>query len=139
MKESPSRVFGDFMENNYWYDTGDLPLFLQTSMHLLDRLLRQEAPLVDLIADYGGYEEVRSGIWAEKGTALPQGVDWTAPVIVGRDLKIPRGAKIGPYVILGDRTEIASEVNLSHAVTLEGATVNQSQQNTVLFESRVLV
>ena len=47
------------------------------------------------------------------------------PVWIGSDVKLERGARIGPRVILGDRSVVEAGVRLRDAVVWDGARVRQ--------------
>lgn len=138
MKEKPEKVFGYFMENAYWYDTGELQTLWSTSMKLLKGLESGEGPLREFLKTFGRYEEKKPGVWAPQGVTLPANVTFTGPVIVGKDCKIAAGAVLGPYTVIGDDTEVAEETNLSRFVALPGAKVpaHQASASSLQIEER---
>ena len=67
MKESPTQVFGQFVKDTYWYDTGDLSTFWSTSMKLLGRLADGDVDLEGLLDSNGAYAERKPGVWLPEG------------------------------------------------------------------------
>ena len=140
MKESPTRVFGQFVENTYWCDTGDLNTFWSTSMKLLGRLADGDSNLKDLLSATGAYVERKPGIWSPEGHNLPNGVELIAPVIIGRDCDIGAGSKIGPFAVLGDGTRVGAGARLSNFVGLGAAQIPPKgvSEGALQFHSEVL-
>ncbi len=138
MKEKPQRLFGFFMENAYWYDTGELRTLWATSMKLLKALQAGEGPLREFMKTFGKYEEKKPGVWVPMGTSLPTGVNFQGPVILGKDCSVASRCTIGPCVVLGDGTQVAEEANLSRFVALEHSRIPayQVSANALHFEER---
>lgn len=117
MKESPHRIFGDFMKG-YWHDTGDLPALFLASMKLLDQLQSGQGPLVEFMESFGGYEQKRPGVWMPKSAKLPVGVKISSPVVIGDDCKFGSGCELGPYTVLGEGAVVGDNVGMSRFVAL---------------------
>ncbi len=140
MKEKPDRLFGWFIENSYWYDTGELRTLWSTSMKLLASLHQGEGPLREFMKTFGLYEEKRAGVWAPIGTDLPQGVTFNPPVVLGKGCQVGERSTVGPFAVLGDGAAIAEEVSLSHFVALSNSKIPayQVSQNALHFEERLI-
>ncbi len=104
MKEYPSKVFGDFTQNAYWYDTGDIGSFILATRKLL-----------------------------EKETNLPQssfpGVKIQSPVLIAEGCQIEAGSVIGPNVVMGKNCRVGKNAQISSAVLLDDSVV---KDNSVL-------
>ncbi len=140
MKEKPDRIHGYFMENAYWYDTGELRTLWSTSMKLLEALQSGEGPLREFLKTFGKYEEKKPGIWAPVGVELPKEVVYHAPVVLGQNCKVGPRAVIGPFAVLGDESEIAEEASVTRFVGLRGSRIPayQVSGNAIQFEERLI-
>lgn len=98
-------VYGFAEPADYWMDIGNLRRYLQVH--------------IDALAGKAGVEipghEVQRGVWVEEGTSL-DGVDFTPPVVVGRNCKIGGGAKIGPFAVIGEGCEIGEGAEIKESV-----------------------
>ena len=124
MKTAPHRVFGDFVEDAYWHDTGNLPFLWATSMALLDELSRHsQGTLAQTLRDFAEYEEKRPGVWMKADAKLPSGVKIEGPVIIGEDCVFETGVTIGPRVVVGDRSRVEANARITGSVLLGEAEV----------------
>jgi NDP-sugar pyrophosphorylase family protein len=140
MKEKPERLFGFFLENAYWFDTGELHTLWSTCMKLLKALQAGEGPLREFMKTFGRYEEKKPGIWAPIEATLPSEVNFHPPVILGKDCQIGPRSSIGPLTILGDGTLVAEEANLTKFVALEHSRIPayQVSGSALQFEDRLI-
>lgn len=104
MKEFPQKVFGDFAENSYWYDTGDIGSFILATKKLLEK---------------------------DKSLVVPSfhGVKIRPPVMIGEGCQIESGAVIGPHVVMGKNCRVGNNAQISSAVLLDNSIV---KENSVL-------
>ena len=140
MKEKPESLYGFFLENAYWYDTGELHTLWSTSMKLLSALQTGEGPLREFMKTFGHYEEKKPGIWAPVSASLPPDCAMHAPVILGENVTIGPRSTIGPNTVLGAGSQVAEEANLKNFVALENARVPayQVSANALQFEQRLI-
>ncbi|MFM8312694.1 MAG: NDP-sugar synthase, partial [Deltaproteobacteria bacterium] len=75
MKEFPNSVCGFMDKTAFWYDTGDLPVFLETSKKLLERLQQRDPFITELFTAIElPHKEIKPGIWVEEGFSLSKSV-----------------------------------------------------------------
>lgn len=98
-------VYGFAEPADYWIDIGNLRRYLQVH--------------IDALAGRAGVEipghEIQRGVWVEDGVELGS-VDFTPPVVVGRNCKIGHGAKIGPYAVIGEGSEVGEGTRIWKSV-----------------------
>jgi NDP-sugar pyrophosphorylase family protein len=140
MKERPDRLYGHFMEGNYWYDTGELKYFWSTSVHLLESLHRGDPVLRDFLQRFGKYEEKIPGVWGPSDTDLPTNVAFHPPAIVGRRSRFGRNVIVGPYAVIGDDVAVGDEAQLSRLVVLGPSQIPDGRvsANALQFEQLVV-
>jgi len=140
MNEKPDRLFGFFLENAYWYDTGELGSLWSTSMKLLKALQAGEGPLREFLKTFGKYEEKKPGIWMPAGTVLPEGVTLNPPLVIGKNCQVGARSVLGPAVVLGDECVLAEEVHVSRFVALKNSRIPayQVSANALHFEDRTI-
>lgn len=140
MRQQPERVMGSFLEKGFWMDTGDLHFLWDTSLQLIDRLSRKEAWITSFLSRYGGYREMKPGLWATEGTVFDDKIHWTGPVVLGAGCKIEAGARIGPSVVIGEGSTIAANARLTRSVLLPQSCVaaGETLDGALRFESQSL-
>ena len=121
MREFPGRVYAEFIEGGYWYDTGNIAYFCETSLSLLARLRAGDTALTELLQKELGYVQPWKGIWTAKGTTLPKDTKLAAPVVIGANCKIGSKTQLGPNVVLGNDTLVPAGTRLSHVIGLDRA------------------
>jgi len=55
-----------------------------------------------------------------------------APVLLGPDVEIGEGARVGPYVVLGPGARVAPGVRISETVVLPGASVSADAEGAIV-------
>jgi NDP-sugar pyrophosphorylase family protein len=140
MRETPDRVFGSFLERSFWLDTGDLHFLWDTSLRLLKRLESGEAWLREVLVKYGELKEIRPGIWCARGQAPEEGIQIKGPVILGANLKLERGCRVGPYTVVGDGSIVGTGSSVESSVLLPGSRLgaNVRLEKGLWFESQTL-
>ncbi len=71
MKSQPKSIYGDFIGDASWYDTGERNTLWMSSLKLLGELQSGSPYLRNFLAEFGGYEEKDAGVWGPRGIALP--------------------------------------------------------------------
>lgn len=140
MKEAPERLFGAFMGDHYWYDTGNLYFLWMTSMRLMERMKEGDEWIRQLLEEFGGLEEKEPHIWAPKGEDLPSACMMTGPLILGKGCNVGKNCQLGPYTVIGDRSTIRSGNRLGRFVALPGAQTTQKQvaESGLLFGNKIV-
>ncbi len=113
--ENNRALFGCGMEG-YWCDIGSSSAYLQCVMDILDGKVKG----MEL-------EAVRNGMFA--AAPLPDGVELVPPVYIGRGAVIDRGAKLGPYAVVGSGSVVASRAQVRYSV-INGAVVGEDASLT---------
>jgi len=135
MKEEPSKVFGFFMNNTFWYDTGETYFYWLTSMRLLHELKNEE-----FLKDFNilaSYEKTGPNIWGNI-EHLPNDCTLKGPLVIGKNVKIGNGIIIGPNVIIGNNTVISSEVEISNSIIFNNSVINTKKLYKAIFFERPL-
>lgn len=124
MRELPDRVLGFIDSKAFWYDTGDIPAFYQSSLLLLNRLTQKDPFVFELLRSLEiPYEEVLPDIWVESGHQLPNDLKIQGPALIGKNTTFGKSCKIGPSVIIGEDSVLEDSVEVSDSVVLPGARV----------------
>lgn len=123
-QNAPERVFGYFLNpQQYWWVTGELPTYFQTSMKLLDYLKQSEPWLRRCLSESTTLKEHSPGIWVQEGMST-EALTLKAPAVIGK-AKIRDGATIGPYAVVGEGSVIDCEL-LQSTIALPGAKISAS-------------
>jgi NDP-sugar pyrophosphorylase family protein len=135
IKETPSRVFGEFMNPAYWYDTGETRILWKTSIELLMGLLQGDPYLREFLMSIAGLEEKKPGVWAQKSLELPKGVEFIPPLILTGECEIQATAKLGPCVVLDGKSSIGPDSHLKHCLVWGNAVINKGEkiENQIVF------
>jgi hypothetical protein len=60
------------------------------------------------------------GVYISRNVVMHPTVRITPPVVIGADCNIERGARIGPYAVIGDKTILGAHTTLENAVVFPG-------------------
>ena len=78
MREHPTKVLGDFAENFYWYDTGDIGSIILATKKLLDlekqTVLIAKNCIIDPTAKIGPHVVIGNNCTIEKNTQISSSV-----------------------------------------------------------------
>jgi len=97
----------------YWNDVGSLDEYRQGNFDAISG-----AVSVDLDAS-----EIVDGVFAARGTTLPDDVEATGPVLLGADCEVGAGARLDGPVVVGSGCRIGAGSLLSECVLLDEVTV----------------
>lgn len=124
MKHDPTHVFGEFVSQCYWHDTGNVPFLWATSMALLDELSRHHHGLLaQCLQEFAEYEEASAGVWVKRGQKIPAGLTVEGPVVLGEGCQFGAGVVVGPRAVIGDNSTIGAKAKISRSVLLGNAAV----------------
>jgi mannose-1-phosphate guanylyltransferase/mannose-1-phosphate guanylyltransferase/phosphomannomutase len=99
--------------NAYWNDIGNLAELRQGNFDALEAKVDLSLP---------ASSELERGVLAGEGTSL-EGVDLTAPVLVGAGCDVAAGARLEGPLVLGDGCSVGEGAMLRDAVLLPGSQV----------------
>jgi NDP-sugar pyrophosphorylase family protein len=128
MKEFPERTYCDFVKHGYWYDTGDLHWLWTSSMALLENLAAKNKSMLELLSENGDYREMKKGVWTAGGEPLPAGVDFTPPILIGKNCKIAPSVSLGAYSIIGDNALIGPRASVEKTIVLPGGVIAEGKR-----------
>ncbi len=99
-----------YVASGYWCDIGDTNAYLQCAFDVLDGKLH-----LALVSPRMG-----QGVWA--ASPIPDSVQIIPPCYIGAGVTISAGARIGPYAIIDDATDVGAEAIVERSY-LQGVTV----------------
>ncbi|HTQ09994.1 MAG TPA: sugar phosphate nucleotidyltransferase, partial [Fimbriimonadaceae bacterium] len=100
-----------YVMGEYWADVGSLTQYREAQEHLL----KGE---VDLPVQG---ETNTPGVWLGPNCSIDETAELIAPLYIGRNCKIKRGAKIGPFTVLGDNAIVEEEAQVERSVVWDSA------------------
>lgn len=112
-------MYGYIMDG-YWADVGSLTQYREAQEHLLSG--KVDLPLLG--------ETNTDGVWLGPNCSVDDRADIISPVFIGRNCKIKRGAKIGPYTVLGDNAIIEEEAQVERSVIWDSAYIGMGARVT---------
>ena len=98
-------MFGYVMDE-YWCDVGNLQQYREAQEHLLDGKTTLSVP----------GELVGPGIWIGENTMIDDQAELVAPVCIGSNCRIKRGATVGPGSVVGDSTLVQAGAHIENSV-----------------------
>lgn len=99
----------------YWCDVGNLPEYRRCQIDCLDRKAKINIPGT----------EIRKGVWVQEGASIDPKARLVAPVVIGKGCRVAAGATVGPYTLLGDRTQVARGATLKNCILFESVSVGE--------------
>ncbi|NBX93094.1 MAG: NDP-sugar synthase [Proteobacteria bacterium] len=139
MEKHPERARGFFVDNAFWFDTGDMPALWQSSMRLLDLLSDKSSGLLSALCSYGpAYQECAPGIWITQKTQIPSTVKVTGPVMIGEGCSFESGVVVGPHAVIGNGVTLSKNCRVQNSVVLSSTTVPAEKRlsGIIFFEGR---
>jgi len=90
-------LYGYILEpDEYWCDVGTIEQYREAHEQVLEGKVHIPLPAI----------EYAPGIWVEAGAQISPEAEVHQPVYIGRHATIKRGARVGPYSVIGDNTII---------------------------------
>jgi mannose-1-phosphate guanylyltransferase / phosphomannomutase len=127
--EEGKSMFGYIMEE-YWCDVGSLGQYREAQEHLMSG--RINLPIDSENRTNNTYIGANSTI-DETAVIVP-------PVVIGRNCKVKRGARIGPYSVLGDNTLVEEEATVERSVVWDSAYIGSAVSvRSAVIGSRVTI
>ncbi|HAW60274.1 MAG TPA: hypothetical protein DCW86_02225 [Actinobacteria bacterium] len=97
----------------YWCDIGNVQQYIQAHQDILERKAKIEPNGIKMLEN----------IWVGKGSFIDPTVDLSGPVVIGQNVKIGAGAKVGKYSIIGNNVIIDKEAQTYRSIILENSFV----------------
>jgi len=103
-------TLGGFHASGFWVDIGDPQSYLKANAWALEKLAEEQGKLK---------EEFVQG----SGSLISERAALNGPVHLGKNAKIQPGAAIGPFVCIGDGTEISGDAAIESSVVYENTRI----------------
>lgn len=100
-----------YVMGEYWADVGSLTQYREAQEHMLGGKI--DLPLQG--------QTNTPGIWLGPNCSIDETAELIAPIFIGRNCKIKRGARIGPFTVLGDNAIVEEEAHVARSVVWDGA------------------
>lgn len=98
-------LYGRVVEG-YWCDVGGLDTYVQCHHDILDGKAMVYIPGV----------KAREGLWVGEDTIIDQTAELGMGVVLGSNVEVRAGARLGGHCVIGDNCVIGNEANVSHSV-----------------------
>lgn len=94
-------MFG-FVADGYWCDIGNLQVYRQAHMDVLDGKVKLDLCLA----------QIEPGIWVGEGTQINSSAKLEAPALIGRNCRIGDEVVVGSHTVIGDNVVIQEKASL---------------------------
>ena len=95
-----------FVADGYWCDIGNLQVYRQAHMDVLDGKVE-----LDL-----GLTQIQPNVWVGEGTQINSSAQLEAPVLIGKSCRIGTDVQVGPHTVIGDHCVVQEKVSLKQPV-----------------------
>jgi len=113
--EQGKPMYGYIMEE-YWCDVGSISQYREAQEHLMSGRINLPLP----------YEARNNNSYVGPNASIDEHATIVPPVVIGRNCKIKRGARIGPYSVLGDNTLVEEDGTVERSVLWDSVYVGHS-------------
>jgi mannose-1-phosphate guanylyltransferase/phosphomannomutase len=110
-------MFGYVMEG-YWADIGSLTQYREAQEHFL-------SGRADLVLPGTA---ISMGVHAERDCQIDSSATLVPPVLLGRNVKVREGARIGPYTVIGDNCVIEEDATVERSVVWDSTYIGPNVQ-----------
>jgi mannose-1-phosphate guanylyltransferase/phosphomannomutase len=100
------KIVSGYIATEYWTDIGNLQQYQQANYDALMGKVR-----VDIAGT-----EITPGVWTGEGCRIDPQAILTAPLVLGRNVVVEAGARIGGDTVLGNATIVARNASISRTV-----------------------
>jgi NDP-sugar pyrophosphorylase family protein len=107
-------LFYAYKFEGYWKDIGTVDKYVQANRDLLNGVISGLQP---------AGKEIQPGIWVESPECVPDDIQVTSPVVIGKDCRIGSGVKLAGPVVIGSDVQIGDGVEMASTVVWNGASV----------------
>lgn len=113
--EEGKPMFGYVMEN-YWCDVGSLTQYREAQEHLMSGQVNLPLP----------YPAQSNNMFIGPNVSIDETAVIVPPVVIGRNCKVKRGARIGPYSVLGDNTLVEEDASVERSILWDSVYIGAS-------------
>ncbi|MEZ4750688.1 MAG: NDP-sugar synthase [Bdellovibrionota bacterium] len=142
MEKQPDKAVGYYAPptSTCWLDTGEVPIFWETSMTLLDALQKGEPYLPQFLSRHE-YRETKKGFWTHELANAVEDLETNGTVLLGEGCDLGRGVKLGSHAVVGKGSTIGAGAHIERTVLLPGAQVAAGIHltDTIVFGDRQLL
>ncbi len=110
-------VCGYVMEG-YWEDIGNIEQYIGAQRDVLDGKVRGVEP---------AGEKLREGVYAGSGAEVDEEA-LEAPVVLGENVRVASGARVGPYSVLAPGVSVEADATVARSTVGEGSSVGESAE-----------
>lgn len=107
-----------FETHDYWCDVGDVRAYIKANEDIMNGNVRLNIPA----------KKLGRGIWVGDDTIIDNGVNITAPCIIGSDCRIKDGTEIGAFTVIGDNNVISPFCGIKRSIIWKNCTINENVQ-----------
>ena len=127
--------------DDLWIETGNLKQYLDGNIKMLELLsgFKLKINYEEFISQYwkdntgmDSITELVEGIWAGTDNYIDADATISAPVFMGKNVKVEKGAFVGPNVIISDNVTISQNTHLKDSFILDGV---ETEKNTHIYRS----
>lgn len=95
-----------FVADGYWSDVGNLNQYRQANYDLQAGKIKFDPP----------GQEIAPGIWAGEGTEVDQESSLEPPLVLGKYVRVRKGAKLGAYSVIGDHSLVNNQASIKRSI-----------------------
>lgn len=106
-----------YVADGYWSDVGNLEVYRKAQEDCLDGKVQINLP-----------KALKDGVFLEEGAVLPDDVDLTGPVYIGRGTRIESGVQLGEYCVIGPNCRIEAGASLKRSTLWSGVQVGSGSE-----------
>lgn len=113
--EAGRPVYGYVTEKPYWEDIGNIGQYMDAQKAVLDGEVKGVRP---------PGEEVREGVYLGEDVET-DGAQLEAPVVLGDNVRVASGARVGPHSVVAAGVSIAADASVVGSTVAEGSVVGE--------------
>ncbi|GAF65913.1 mannose-1-phosphate guanylyltransferase [Bacillus sp. TS-2] len=137
-----NKRFMGYHAKGYWSDIGNIEQYRQAQFDMLNGKVK-----VELEGKLKG-----ASTWVDRESIIEDGVELIEPVYIGKKVKIKKGAKIGPFAVIGSHTIVDHLSSIKHSIVwdhtyigkqneIRGVTIceqTQTHANAQMYEGAII-
>ncbi|MBP5426786.1 MAG: NTP transferase domain-containing protein [Clostridiales bacterium] len=105
-----------YISKDYWCDIGDITSYRSAHKDILDKKVS-----VNILGN-----QIAPDIWIGENVQIDDLSEVKAPCIIGSNVKIRRGVKIGKYTVIGDNNLIDDHATIKQSIVWNNSIINNS-------------
>jgi mannose-1-phosphate guanylyltransferase / phosphomannomutase len=115
--EEERPIYGYVMEG-YWEDIGNIEQYMGAQRDVLDGKVQGVRP---------PGEELREGVYVGRDARVDED-QLEGPVVLGHDVRVSPGARIGPYLVMAPNTSVEAGASVARSTVAEGSSVGEKAE-----------